>query len=103
MTTIHTERFVKMCASLRHSLVLGCASTVSSRSFTSAICRNLVSQLGGRLSVIFLFIFYIHESNLVNEKCSNESYITIRLSKHLGFPIQNGPKQGEGLKMCGTQ
>ena len=83
--SLHTERFVKkLCTSLRYSLVLGCASTVNSRSFTSAICRKLVSRLGGRFSIIFLFGFCIHESNLVNEKCSNESCITIRLGKHLG-------------------
>lgn len=44
----------------------------------------VVSRLGGRFSIIFLFNFYIHESNLLDEKCSNNSYITIRLGKHLG-------------------
>ena len=74
----------KLCTSQRCSLVLGCTSTVNGRSFTSAICRKLVSRLGGRFSIILLFGFCIHESNLVNEKCSKESYITIGLGKHLG-------------------
>jgi predicted RNase H-related nuclease YkuK (DUF458 family) len=83
MTTVRTERFVKkLCARLRYSLVQGCDSTVNSRSFTSAIFRKFVSRLSGRFSIIFLFSFYIRESNLVNEKCSNESYIAVRLSKH---------------------
>ena len=72
MTAVHTEQFLKkLCASLRYSLVLGYASTVNSPSFTSAICRKLVSRLDGRFSIIriFLFRFYVRESNLVNEKC----------------------------------
>jgi hypothetical protein len=66
MTAVHSEQFVKK---LDYSLVLGCVSTVNSRSFTSAICRKLVSRLGGRFSIIFLCSFYVHESNLVNEEC----------------------------------
>jgi hypothetical protein len=101
MTTVHIERFVKMCVKLRYSLVLGCASTVNSRSFTSAICRKLVSRLDGRVSIIFLFSFYIHEINLVNEKCSNDSYIKIRLGKHLGDFLFKMIRNNEDCKCVG--